>query len=67
MDSGCDQSALLQALGNELPAGRVSTGGVLASLPGPPRRETVPAGDSAADQVAAAVAAARREAAPAGR
>jgi len=62
-----EQSALLEALGHGLPAGRVATGGMQASLPVAVRKGLVRTGNPAALQVADMGSATRQEAAPASR
>jgi hypothetical protein len=62
-----EQGVRLEALGIELPAGRVEVGGKQVSGPAPARRGTVPVRDAAVLQVADRGSARRQEAAPARR
>jgi hypothetical protein len=62
-----EQGTRLEALGNELRAGRVEIGGKQASVPSPVRRGTVPVRNAAVLQVADMGSATRQETAPARR
>ncbi len=59
-----EQGVRLEALGNELAAGRVEIGGKQVSVPAPVRRGTVPVRNAAVLQVADMGSARRQEAAP---